>query len=417
MLTERAHTLRTQPGDISFPGGKREPVRRLGRGRRPARGAGGGRDRPGHHRRASAELPDDLPQPTQVRRHARARLVARARARSTRSTPSRCTGPSGRRWPTCSTRRPGSPCRTRAATAGPGFEFDGAVRVGVHGGPAVGGARFRWFDRSVGPWRRASAARPLPARGFAGRPDPDRDGRPSLMFLGLTVLDYLLILLFISYAFTGFRQGLVVSVLSLAGFLAGGALAMWLLPKAIEHWTELESSPLLRSVVLIAGVFILASGGQAIAVRARWVGCGRRLQIKPAQWFDASLGAVAVVLSAVAARLVHRRSPPRWRPGARSPRRSVSRACCATIDTRGAPGHVAAVRVVPRGARPRGLPAGVRRPREPSGSRRSPRRTPPSPRPPGCDRRRPRSSRSPVSPRPATAARRAAAGSSPASGW
>ena len=48
------------------------------------------------------------------------------------------------------------------------------------------------------------------------------------MFLGLTVLDYLLILLFISYAFTGFRQGLVVSVLSLAGFLTGGALAMWL---------------------------------------------------------------------------------------------------------------------------------------------------------------------------------------------
>ena len=25
VLTERAHTLRTQPGDISFPGGKREP--------------------------------------------------------------------------------------------------------------------------------------------------------------------------------------------------------------------------------------------------------------------------------------------------------------------------------------------------------------------------------------------------------
>jgi S1-C subfamily serine protease len=117
------------------------------------------------------------------------------------------------------------------------------------------------------------------------------------MFLGLTVLDYLLILLFISYAFTGFRQGLVVSVLSLAGFLTGGALAMWLLPIAIGQWTELESSPLLRSVVLIAGVFILASSGQALAVA---VGGSLRskLKIKPAQWFDASLGAVAVVLSA-----------------------------------------------------------------------------------------------------------------------
>ena len=53
------------------------------------------------------------------------------------------------------------------------------------------------------------------------------------MFLGLTVLDYLLILLLLSYAVTGYRQGLVVSVLSLAGFLTGGALAMWLLPMAI----------------------------------------------------------------------------------------------------------------------------------------------------------------------------------------
>lgn len=117
------------------------------------------------------------------------------------------------------------------------------------------------------------------------------------MFLGLTVLDYLLILLFISYGFTGFRQGLVVSVLSLAGFFLGGALAMWLLPKAIGHWTELESSPLLRSVVLIAGVFILASSGQAVAV-AIGGSLRSRLRIKPAQWFDATFGAVAVVLSA-----------------------------------------------------------------------------------------------------------------------
>ncbi|NYG06636.1 S1-C subfamily serine protease [Phycicoccus badiiscoriae] len=117
------------------------------------------------------------------------------------------------------------------------------------------------------------------------------------MFLGLTVLDYLLILLFISYGFTGFRQGLVVSVLSLAGFFIGGALAMWLLPLAIGHWAELQASPLLRSVVLIAGVFILASAGQALAVTV-----GRRLRsqlkIKPVQWFDATAGAVAVVLSA-----------------------------------------------------------------------------------------------------------------------
>ena len=135
------------------------------------------------------------------------------------------------------------------------------------------------------------------------------------MFLGLTVLDYLLIVLFISYAFTGFRQGLVVSVLSLAGFLTGGALAMWLLPMAIGHWTELESSPLLRSVVLIAGVFILASSGQAVAVA---VGGSLRskLKIKPAQWFDATPRGGGRRPVRRGARVVHRRRPAWGRPGA-----------------------------------------------------------------------------------------------------
>ena len=117
------------------------------------------------------------------------------------------------------------------------------------------------------------------------------------MILGLSVLDLLLVVLLLSYAVTGYRQGLVVSVLSLAGFLTGGALAMWLLPIGIGAWDDLQGSPLLRSVVLIAGVFVLASAGQAIAVTFG----GRlrsRLRVKPAQRFDSVLGAVAVVVSA-----------------------------------------------------------------------------------------------------------------------
>lgn len=116
------------------------------------------------------------------------------------------------------------------------------------------------------------------------------------MVFGLSILDLLLLALFVSYAVTGYRQGLVVSVLSLAGFLGGGALAMWLMPAAIESWAELERSTVLRTVVLIAGVFLLASLGQALAVH---VG-GRlrsRLRVRPARAFDALLGAVAVVVS------------------------------------------------------------------------------------------------------------------------
>src|SRR6476646_1444324 len=113
------------------------------------------------------------------------------------------------------------------------------------------------------------------------------------MFLGLSVLDYLLIVLFISYAVTGYRQGLVVSVLSLAGFLIGGALAMWLVPLALEAWSGSATAPMLRSIVLIASVFILASLGQGVAVALG----GRlrsQLRIKPAQAFDAALGPAAI---------------------------------------------------------------------------------------------------------------------------
>ena len=117
------------------------------------------------------------------------------------------------------------------------------------------------------------------------------------MFFGISVLDVLLVALLLSYAVTGYRQGLVVSVLSLAGFLTGGALAMWLLPIALGGWQDLQSSPLLRSVVLIAGVFILASAGQAIAVTMGG-SLRSRLKVKPAQRFDSALGAVAVVVSA-----------------------------------------------------------------------------------------------------------------------
>ena len=117
------------------------------------------------------------------------------------------------------------------------------------------------------------------------------------MVLGLTVLDIVLIVLFVSYAVTGYRQGLVVSAFSLAGFLGGGALAMWLMPMALRGWSDLEASPVLRTVVLIAGVFIAASIGQALAV---YVGSHLRsqLRVRPAQAFDAVLGAVAVVVSA-----------------------------------------------------------------------------------------------------------------------
>lgn len=80
------------------------------------------------------------------------------------------------------------------------------------------------------------------------------------------LLDIVLGILLVSYGLTGYRQGFVVSVLSLVGFLSGGALGMWLLPVVLQRWHSVDNNVLARTVVLIFGVFVLASLGQAIAI-------------------------------------------------------------------------------------------------------------------------------------------------------
>lgn len=111
------------------------------------------------------------------------------------------------------------------------------------------------------------------------------------------VLDIALAAVLVGYALIGHRQGLVVSVMSLVGFLSGGALGMWLLPILLKRWDSVDSNGGLRAVVLIFLVFVLASVGQAIAVllgsRLR-----RGMRVKPARVIDSLLGAMATVIAA-----------------------------------------------------------------------------------------------------------------------
>ena len=110
------------------------------------------------------------------------------------------------------------------------------------------------------------------------------------------LLDIVLAVVLVSYGFSGYRQGFVVSVMSLVGFLSGGALGMWLLPDLLRRWDSVDSNVLWRTVVLVLAVFLLASVGQAIAV-----GVGfrlrRGLRVKPARMVDSALGVVASVLA------------------------------------------------------------------------------------------------------------------------
>lgn len=113
---------------------------------------------------------------------------------------------------------------------------------------------------------------------------------------GHLIVDIVLVVLLVSYVLSGLRQGFVVSVLSLVGFLGGGALGMWLLPLLIERWPTVDNSSLWRTVALIVGVFVLASIGQGIAV-----GIGarmrRRITFRPVRLLDSVLGGVATLVA------------------------------------------------------------------------------------------------------------------------
>jgi S1-C subfamily serine protease len=110
------------------------------------------------------------------------------------------------------------------------------------------------------------------------------------------VIDLLLAVVLVAYGISGFRQGLLVSVMSLLGFLGGGALGMWLLPRVLSRWLTLGETDLRRVAVLVVGVIVLASLGQALFVsvgtRVR-----RRVTARPARWADALLGVVASIVA------------------------------------------------------------------------------------------------------------------------
>lgn len=72
------------------------------------------------------------------------------------------------------------------------------------------------------------------------------------------MIDLILVLILLGYAVSGFRQGLVVGVLSLGGFLGGAVLAMWLAPEVLG---EIEAGPR-RSLFVLLTVVITAWTGQ-----------------------------------------------------------------------------------------------------------------------------------------------------------
>ena len=72
------------------------------------------------------------------------------------------------------------------------------------------------------------------------------------------MIDVVLLLIMLGYAISGFRQGLVVGVLSLGGFLGGAVLAMLISPLLLS---SMDAGPR-RSVVVLLAVIVTAWVGQ-----------------------------------------------------------------------------------------------------------------------------------------------------------
>lgn len=118
---------------------------------------------------------------------------------------------------------------------------------------------------------------------------------------GAVILDIFLVLVLIAYAVGHYRTGFVAGALSLAGFLIGGFLGLWLLPGLLNDWSATEYSALRQGLLLIVGVLALAAIGQTIGAHAGGL-LRAKLRLPQALKIDSVLGAIAgVVVAAVLA--------------------------------------------------------------------------------------------------------------------
>lgn len=114
---------------------------------------------------------------------------------------------------------------------------------------------------------------------------------------GALLFDILLGFVLVAYAITGFRQGLIASITSIAGFLGGSLIGIWQLPGLLGHWDQVANDPQLRVVALVLGVVLLGWLGQFLGAL---LGSAIRKQVRFGGFrrVDAVLGALLVAFAA-----------------------------------------------------------------------------------------------------------------------
>ncbi|MFF0424153.1 MarP family serine protease [Streptomyces sp. NPDC004520] len=112
----------------------------------------------------------------------------------------------------------------------------------------------------------------------------------------MNVLDILLLLAAVWFAIIGYRQGFVVGILSVIGFLGGGLVAVLLLPILWDQLTDNSEVSTTATVVFVMAVIVCASIGQAFTTH---LGNKLRRHItwSPARALDATGGALVNVVA------------------------------------------------------------------------------------------------------------------------
>ncbi|MER6353719.1 MarP family serine protease [Streptomyces sp. NPDC001634] len=112
----------------------------------------------------------------------------------------------------------------------------------------------------------------------------------------MNVLDILLLVAAVWFAIVGYRQGFVVGILSVIGFLGGGLVAVYLLPFFWDKVTGDHKVSTTVAVVAVVVVIVCASVGQALTTH---LGNKLRRYItwSPARALDATGGALVNVVA------------------------------------------------------------------------------------------------------------------------
>ncbi|MCQ4045597.1 MarP family serine protease [Streptantibioticus rubrisoli] len=112
----------------------------------------------------------------------------------------------------------------------------------------------------------------------------------------MNALDILLLLAAVWFAVVGYRQGFVVGILSVLGFLGGGLIAVYVLPLVWDQATGNAPPGTFGAIAAVAVVIVCASVGQAFTTHL-----GNRLRThitwSPARAVDATGGALVNVLA------------------------------------------------------------------------------------------------------------------------